>query len=174
MIKRIALLLMFFTGVFAYSQTTSPDFRSIKVIVTQDTIRFDSVPINPQRFKIKDIQQQIILPSQYEVIFTEATLIIDSKKYQEITIEYFRFPSFLTKTYSPFDKRLIVPNNSNTGKLYSLTTNKKATDLKLFEGLKTKGFITRGLTVGNNQSTVTNSSMGVDAGVRGANSQGSR
>lgn len=146
-------------GVFAYSQTTSPDFRSIKVILTQDTIRFDSVPINPQRFKIKDIQQQIILPSQYEVIFTEATLIIDSKKYQEITIEYFRFPSFLTKTYSPFDKRLIVPNNSNTGKLYSLTTNKKATDLKLFEGLKTKGFITRGLTVGNNQSTVTNSSM---------------
>ncbi len=159
MIKRIALLLLFFSGVFAYSQTTSLDFRSVKVIVTKDTVRFDSVPINPQRFKIKDIQQQIIPPTQYEVLFSDATLIINSKKYQEITIEYFRFPSFLTKTYSPFDKRLIVPNNSNTGKLYSLTTNKKATDLKLFDGLKTNGFITRGLTVGNNQSTVANSSM---------------
>lgn len=159
MIKRIVLLLLFFIGVFAYSQTTSSDFRSIKIIVTQDTVRFDSVPINPQRFKVKDIQQQIIPPSQYEVIFSEATLIINSKQYQEITVEYFRFPSFLTKTYSPFDERLIIPNNSNTGKLYSLTTNKKATDLKLFDGLKTKGFITRGLTVGNNQSTVANSSM---------------
>lgn len=159
MIKRIALLLLFLSGVFAYSQTTSLDFRSVKVIVTKDTVRFDSVPINPQRFKIKDIQQQIIPPTQYEVLFSDATLIINSKKYQEITIEYFRFPSFLTKTYSPFDKRLIVPNNSNTGKLYSLTTNKKATDLKLFDGLKTNGFITRGLTVGNNQSTVANSSM---------------
>lgn len=159
MIKRIALLLLFFTGVFAYSQTTSSDFRSVKVIITQDTIRFDSVPINPQRFQIKDVQQQIIPPSQYEVNFSEATVIINSEQYQEITIEYFRFPSFLTMTYSPFDKRLIVPNNSNTGKLYSLTTNKKVTDFKLFDGLKTKGFITRGLTAGNNQSIVANSSM---------------
>ncbi|MBL4605113.1 MAG: hypothetical protein JKY02_05490, partial [Flavobacteriaceae bacterium] len=97
--------------------------------------------------------------SEYLMIYNDATLIINSKKYQEITVEYFRFPDFITKTYSPFDKNLIVPNNSNTGKLYSLTTNKKATELKLFDGLKTSGFITRGVTSGNNQSTVTNSSM---------------
>ena len=159
MTKRILFLLMFFIGFFAHSQITSSDFRSKKFIVTQDTIRFDSVPINPQQFKVLNSQQRILFPSEYQIIYNEAILIIDSKKYQEITIEYFRFPEFLTKVYSPFDKRLIVPNNSNTGKLYSLTTNKKATDIKLFEGLKTSGFITRGLTVGNNQSTVANSAM---------------
>ena len=159
MTKRILVLWMLFVGVFAHSQITSLDFRSKKIIVTQDTIRFDSVAINPQRFKVLNNQQRQIFPTEYQVIYNEAILILNSQKYQEITIEYFRFPEFLTKIYSPFDKRLIVPNNSNTGTLYSLTTNKKATNLKLFDGLQTSGFINRGLTVGNNQSTVTNSSM---------------
>ncbi len=159
MAKQILVLGMFLLGIFAYSQITSLDFRSKKIIVTQDTIRFDSVPINPQRFKVFNKQKKIIFPPEYQVLYKEAALIINSNKYREITIEYFRYPEFLTKVYSPFDKRLIVPNNTNTGTLYSLTTNKKATELKLFDGLETSGFINRGLTSGNNQSTVTNSSM---------------
>lgn len=159
MTKKALALLLFFIGFFAQAQITSSDFRSKKIIVTQDSIRFDSVAINPQKFKILNSQQKIINPTEYQVIYNEAILIINSKKYQEITIEYFRYPDFITRTYSPFDKRLIVPNNSNTGQLYSLTTNRKATDLKLFDGLKTSGFITRGFTSGNNQSTVANSSM---------------
>lgn len=159
MVKKAITLLVFLIGFFANAQTTSSDFRSKKIIVTKDTIRFDSVAINPQRFKVLNSQQRILYPTEYQVRYNEAILIINSKQYQEITIEYFRFPSFITKTYSPFDKRLIVPNESNTGELYSLTTNKKPTDLKLFDGLKTSGFITRGVTSGNNQSTVTNSSM---------------
>ncbi|MFY0630413.1 MAG: hypothetical protein JXR05_08525 [Flavobacteriaceae bacterium] len=159
MSKKAWFLLLFFIGFFANAQTTSSDFRSKKIIIAKDTVRFDSVPINPQKFKILNNQLRIIPPSEYLMIYNDATLIINSKKYQEITIEYFRFPDFITKTYSPFDQNLIVPNTSNTGKLYSLTTNKKATELKLFDGLKTSGFITRGVTSGNNQSTVTNSSM---------------
>lgn len=159
MAKRTAFLLLCFVGFFAQAQISSSDFRSKKIIVTKDTIRFDSVPINPQRFKVLSNQNKVLFPSEYQILFNDAILIIDSKKYREITIEYFRFPEFLTRVYSPFDKRLIVPNNSNTGTLYSLTTNKKATELKLFDGLKTSGYISRGLTVGNNQSTVTNSSM---------------
>tara|TARA_R110002073_G_scaffold258681_1_gene421674 strand:+ start:23529 stop:26906 length:3378 start_codon:yes stop_codon:yes gene_type:complete len=159
MAKKALALLLFFIGFFAQAQITSSDFRSKKIVVTKDSIRFDTVAINPQRFKILNSQQQIINPTEYQVIYNDAILIINSKKYPEITIEYFRFPSFITRTYSPFDKRLIVPNNSNTGQLYSLTTNRKSTDLKLFDGLKTSGFITRGFTSGNNQSTVANSSM---------------
>lgn len=159
MSKKAWFLWLFFVSLFANAQTTSSDFRSKKIIITQDTIRFDSVPINPQKFKILNNQRRIVPSSEYLVIYNDATLIINSKKYQEITIEYFRFPDFITKTYSPFDTKLIVPNNSNTGKLYSLTTNKRATELKLFDGLKTSGFITRGVTSGNNQGTVTNSSM---------------
>ena len=161
MTKKGWFLILFFVGFYANSQNTSSDFRSKKFIVSKDTIRFDSVPINPQNFKVL-AGQKILYPTEYEIFYNEALLIISAEKYQEITIEYFRFPAFITKTYSPFDKKFIVPNNSNTGQLYSLTTNKKATELKLFDGLKTSGYINRGITSGNNQSTVANSSMDIN------------
>ena len=161
MTKKGWFLILFFVGFYANSQNTSSDFRSKKFIVSKDTIRFDSVPINPQNFKVL-AGQKILYPTEYEILYNEALLVINAEKYQEITIEYFRFPAFITKTYSPFDKKFIVPNNSNTGQLYSLTTNKKATELKLFDGLKTSGYINRGITSGNNQSTVANSSMDIN------------
>lgn len=159
MVKRLVFVCFLFAVLGSQAQVTSSDFRSKKIIATKDTIRFDSVPINPQKFKVLDDNLNIIRPSNYEVIYNEALLIINSNIYQEITVEYFRFPSFLTETFSPLDKSLIVPNNTNTGKLYSLTTNKKVSEIKLFDGLKTSGFITRGVTTGNNQNTVTNASM---------------
>ena len=161
MTKKGWFLILFFIGFYANSQNTSSDFRTKKFIVSKDTIRFDSVPINPQSFKVL-AGQKILYPTEYEIFYNEALLIISAEKYQEITIEYFRFPAFITKTYSPFDKKFIVPNNSNTRQLYSLTTNKKTTELKLFDGLKTSGYINRGITSGNNQSTVANSSMDIN------------
>ena len=161
MTKKGWFLILFFIGFYANSQSTSSDFRTKKFMVYKDTIKFDSVPINPQNFKVL-AGQKILYPTEYEIFYNEALLIISAEKYQEITIEYFRFPAFITKTYSPFDKKFIVPNNSNTGQLYSLTTNKKATELKLFDGLKTSGYINRGITSGNNQSTVANSSMDIN------------
>ena len=161
MTKKGWFLILFFVGFFANSQNTSSDFRSEKFIVSKDTIRFDSVPINPQNFKVLS-NQRILYPTEYQILYNEALLVISSLKYPKITIEYFRFPTFITKTYSPFDKNFIVPNNSNTGQLYSLTTNKKASELKLFDGLKTSGYINRGITSGNNQSTVANSSMDIN------------
>jgi hypothetical protein len=92
----------------------------------------------------------------------KATLIINPKKYNNITVEYFRLPEFITKVYTPFDEKLILQNNNNQGQLYSLTTNKKASGIKLFDGLETKGFITRGLTSGNNQNAVTNSALDLE------------
>ena len=161
MTKKGWFLILFFIGFYANSQNTSSDFRSKKFIVSKDTIRFDSVPINPQSFKVF-AGKKILYPTEYEIFYNEALLVINAEKYQEITIEYFWFPAFITKTYSPFDKKFIVPNNSNTGQLYSLTTNKKTTELKLFDGLKTSGYINRGITSGNNQSTVANSSMDIN------------
>ena len=99
---------------------------------------------------------------EYQIDFSNAVLIINSKKYSKITVEYFRIPDFITKIYSPFDEKLILQSNSNQGQLYSLTTNKKAADLKLFDGLQTRGFISRGITSGNNQNAVTNSALDLE------------
>lgn len=160
--KNFLFFVFLFVGFCIQSQTISTDFRSRKFLIQKDTLQFDSVPINPLKFKVLNALLKPIKIEDYKVDFNNATLYINAKKHSEITIEYFRFPEFLTKVYTPYDERLIVPNNTNTGKLYSLTTNKKATDIQLFDGLQTKGFITRGITSGNNQNAVTNAALDLE------------
>jgi len=154
--------LLLFIGFSIQSQTITTDFRSQKLFLKKDTIKFDSVAINPLNFKVLNKLLKPIAPSEYKIDFNNAALVINAIAYPEITLEYFRFPNFITKTYTPYDQNLILPNSTNTGKLYSLTTNKKMSEVQLFEGLKTKGFISRGLTSGNNQNAVTNAALDLE------------
>jgi len=162
MTKKIAFFLLFFSCFFVHAQKTSKDFRSKKILVQKDTIQIDSISINSVKFKVFNTKLTEIDKAEYQVNFGKAILIINSKKYPEITIEYYRFPEFLTKIYSPFDKKLIVSDATNTGKLYSLTTNKKASEIKLFDGLETRGSISRGVRAGNNQNAVTSANLDLE------------
>ena len=153
---------MIFIGFSIQSQTISSDFRKRIIEVKKDTIQLDSVAINSQKFKVLNLDKKEISASEYQINFNKAILIINSKKFNQIIVEYFRLPDFITKVYTPFDEKLILQNNTNQGKLYSLTTNKKKSDIKLFDGLQTRGFITRGVTSGNNQNAVTNSSLDLE------------
>jgi hypothetical protein len=162
MFKKNLLFLLLFIGFSIQSQTITTDFRSQKFFPKKDTIKFDSVAINPLNSRVLNKVLKPIDPSKYKIDFNNATLIIDAIAYPEITLEYFRFPNFITKTYTPYDQNLMLPNGTNTGKLYSLTTNKKISEVQLFEGLKTKGFISRGLTSGNNQNAVTNAALDLE------------
>ncbi len=159
MAKKFFLIIFLFIGFFVDAQIKSKDFRSKKYILSKDTIRLDTVSINSQKFNIFNADKEKINISEYKIDFSKAVLIINSKKYPEIIVKYFRFPDFVTKTYVIFDNRIIVPDTRNTKKLYSLTTNKTTSKIKLFDGLDTKGNITRGVTIGNNQNNVLNSSL---------------
>lgn len=108
----------------ANAQTGSSEFRSKKFTLAKDTIQIDSVSINSQLFKVLSEGNIRIPETEYQIDFIKAQLIINSSKYQFITVEYFRFPEFVTKTYQGLDDKIIVPNTSNTNKLYSLTTNR--------------------------------------------------
>ena len=160
--KSILFIILVLVGFSIQSQTVSKNFRSKVIEVKKDTIHLDSVAINSQQFKIFDISKKRIPTSEFKVNFNKATLIINAKKYKKITVEYFRFPYFVTKIYTPFDEKLIITDKINDGVLYSLTTNKKASEIKLFEGLQTRGFISRGITSGNNQNAVTNSALDLE------------
>jgi hypothetical protein len=162
MFKKKIFFLFLIIGFSVHSQTVSKEFRSHKIRIQSDTIRFDSVAINPSSFKVLDSLLKPIKKTAYRVDFNSATLFLQAEKYTEITIIYFRLPEFLTKTYTPYDENLILPNGTNTGKMYSLTTNKKAKDVKLFDGLQTKGFISRGITSGTNQNAVTNAALDLE------------
>ncbi len=162
MFKKIFFYFILLFGLSIQSQTKSTDFRKKTIEVQKDSIQLDSVAINSQKFKVLDAQNTEITSSEYTVNFSKALLIINAKKYPKITVEYFRLPDFITKTYTPFDDKLILQNTNSNGTLYSLTTNKKASEIKLFDGLQTNGFITRGLTSGNNQNAVTNAALDLE------------
>ncbi len=142
----------------SFSQRKLKEYRIKTIKVEKDSIAIDSVSINPDFFNVLTIDKEKIPKTKYRVDFPKALLFIDKTTYPQIIVEYLRYPDFLTKIYSPLDDRLIVPN-TNTEKLYSLTTNKQKSQLKLFDGLKTQGFIVRGVTSGNNQNAVTNASL---------------
>ena len=162
MCKKILFFLFLGITSIANTQIQNSDFRVKNFRVIRDTIQLDSVPLNSQVFRVFDSTLQKISKENYKVNFNKATLIINPKQYKNITVEYYRLPEFIIKTYSPFDDSLILKNRDSDGTLYSLTTNKKASDIKLFEGLQTKGFIVRGLTSGNNQNAVTNSALDLE------------
>ncbi|NVK53573.1 MAG: hypothetical protein HWD85_11610 [Flavobacteriaceae bacterium] len=159
MAKKLFFCICLFLGLVSNAQTISKNFRSKTYTLVKDTIQFDSVNINSQKFTVLDYQKNKIPATAYQVNFIKAQLIINAKKYPIITIEYFRFPDFITKTYQEFDEKIIVPDTKNTQKLYSLTTNKKKAQSTIFGDLDAKGNITRGLTIGNNQNAVVNSSL---------------
>lgn len=157
--NRLLFLLCFAIGWTAQSQTVSKDFRMKTLFIEKDSVQLDSVAINPDKFNVFNSLLKVIPSSEYRVDFSNAMLKIDSKKYPKITVEYFRIPDFITKVYTPFDEKFIITSSTNTDQLYSLTTNKKGTEVKLFEGLQTNGYITRGITSGNNQNAVTNATL---------------
>lgn len=162
MFQKVLFFAVFFLGFSIQSQTVSSDFRTKTLEIKKDSIQLDSVAINPQKFLILDSLKKTISANEYTIDFSKALLIINSKKYPIITVSYFRIPDFITKIYSPFDESRILPNTNNDGILYSLTTNKKPSEVVLFEGLQTRGFITRGITSGNNQNAVTNASLDLE------------
>jgi hypothetical protein len=162
MFQKVLFFVVVCVGFSIQSQTISNDFRTKTFELKKDSLQLDTVAINPQKFLVLDSLKKPIPTIAYRVDFSNAFLVINSKKYPVITVSYFRIPDFITKIYSPFDENRILPNTNNDGILYSVTTNKKQAEVVLFEGLQTRGFITRGITSGNNQNAVTNASLDLE------------
>ncbi len=150
------MLLLGFSGLRA--QEIQSLYKSKKTSASRDTIRIDSVSINPTFFKILDKNAQVIDTSFYKVNFQKSTLVFNSNYNSKdtLTIRYFELPQFLTKEYSIYDKKRVVSNES--GSLFKVEQEKKNTFIP-FDGLSTSGSISRGITVGNNQNAVVNSSL---------------
>ena len=73
MTKKGLYLILFLIGFYANSQNASSDFRSKKIKVVKDTISFDSIPINPQNFKVR-VGEKILYPTEYQILYTEASV----------------------------------------------------------------------------------------------------
>lgn len=158
---RYFLLFFLFIAIGASAQERTSNYRKVKVAV-RDTVVLDTAGINPQRFKIYDKQGVSPNPFRYKIDF-KTGIITFSKELQQqqdsITVEYLRYPFFLTKDYFTFDPKIIVSNTGQVNKLYSLQESTTKNTFTPFEGLSTSGSISRGITIGNNQNAVVNSQL---------------
>ncbi|MDX1461582.1 MAG: hypothetical protein R3359_00890 [Marinirhabdus sp.] len=127
----------------------------------RDTILVDTLSINPERFELLDSAGKRIDNTQYSINFATAELTFPNARVNEdsITINYLRYPEFLTRDYFTFDRNRIIKNTGNIDRLYSLEQGNDDRAFKPFDGLNTVGSISRGVTIGNNQNAVVNSEL---------------
>lgn len=157
--KNISIyFLLWISCVFA--QETNPHFVNEKIKFSQDTLVLKSQNLNPQFFEIKDQNGSLIDSNNYEVDFASGKIIFKNlySAADSLSVEYIKVPDFLTKEYSIYSDKRVVSNDAYDGTLYSLDLQSQKRFVP-FEGLNTSGSISRGVTIGNNQNTVSNSSL---------------
>lgn len=158
MFKNFFVILFVFCVSFAVAQETNPLYVSEKIRVTNDTLTLQNKNINPSEFTILDKNGNRINEEDYEIDYTNGKIIFQNLPTDSLDISYFKLPDFLTKEYSIYDENRVVSNEEYDGMLYSLDVGTPKRFVP-FEGLNTSGSISRGVTVGNNQNAVTNSSL---------------
>lgn len=157
---RIKFTLLFFLLSFAVlAQKTTSNYR-VKKMAVKDSIKIDTVSINPNAFVLKTKNNTVIDSSLYTVDFVRSILRfkkpIDT---DTILVAYLRYPNFITKTYRQLDESIILKNNKARQRLFQLKSSTRNTDFTPFDGLTTSGSISRGVTIGNNQNSVLNSEL---------------
>jgi hypothetical protein len=157
MLKKLFLLLflVFFSKLSA--QEIKSLYQTKKVAVTKDTIKIENVSISPSFFKLQTLDGKEVDTSHYKVDFKTGKLVLKTEFFSKdsLTIRYFKYPEYLTKTYSIYDQDRVVVNE--TGNLYKV--NRSVKKFVPFDGLNTSGSITRGVTIGNNQNTSVSSNL---------------
>ncbi len=149
-------LLMSFCAV---AQEQASNYKTKKVAV-RDTILVDSVSINSSKFVLKTKNNVIIDTSFYNIDFSKAILTFKKPiETDSVTIEYLKYPEFITRKYFQLDDKIIVENTDNMQRLYKLSQSTLTKNFTPFDGLTTSGSISRGVTIGNNQNSVLNSEL---------------
>ncbi|WP_458628534.1 hypothetical protein [Winogradskyella sp. PC D3.3] len=157
--KNSLFFLLILSSFLGYSQEQHSNFRQKKVAV-KDSIQIDSVSINPSQFTVRTKDNIILDSTLYVVDFAKALLRFKQPtKIDTITIDYLRYPNFLTKVYKQLDDAVVIERSSEFQQLYTLQNTTKKNTFTPFDGLTTSGSISRGVTIGNNQNSVLNSEL---------------
>lgn len=130
--------------------------RENTFFIETDSIQMDSASIRKIDFEIFDENNQPIDSTRYRVDFSKARLYIKDQqlKNTQILVKYSKYPDFLTQTYAKYAADKIVGSG-----IIAPTADRISNKTFPFEGLNSQGSITRGITVGNNQNAVVNSTL---------------
>lgn len=158
--KHTLLFLLLLSSFLGVAQENAGNYKK-KRLAVKDSIKIDSVSINPSKFVVKTKDGKILDSTLYVVDYPKSILRFkQSIDVDTIQVEYLRYPEFLTKVYRQLDDDVIVDRSGpGTEALYKLENTNKRNAFTPFDGLTTSGSISRGVTIGNNQNSVLNSEL---------------
>lgn len=160
--RSILLFVILLTATVLYGQDIQYGEISKNFEVVGDTVVIDSVSIYPGELRVVDDQGKIVAEDRYNVDFSEAKLwFLEQGLFngRMIRIIYRRLPESLTREYKVFDRSMIVEQATDQSQIYSSASGAERKENTLFDGLFTRGSLSRGVTVGNNQDAVVNSNF---------------
>jgi hypothetical protein len=162
------LVITFFTIIQTFGQQDSiPTFglQKERHFAVRDTITLEPNSIYPKAVELKLLySSEVVNSSLYKLNYEKAQLTFNPQFINQygskdsVSIKYFIFPDYLTKTYQNYDSVKVFPNPKQRRPII-LNLPKESISNKPFEGLNTEGNLIRGITVGNNQDAVLNSSL---------------
>ncbi len=158
--KQLWLFFVLFS-ISGFAQIEQKGMVNRTIIPKKDTINLEKISITPFHFSVTDSLHNKIDSTKYKIDFVSAKLILKDTTLlnKKLILTYKKYPNFLTKTYRALDTNLIVKDLKNNFKLYHSKITDKKNVTPFFNGLKTKGNITRGIRFGNNQDGVLDSNL---------------
>jgi len=162
-------LYIFFLSVLAGGGLFAQDFSNLKVktlIADHDTIRLDSLSIIPKTMIFTSLENFSPDTSKYVVDYINALLIFTDTLYfrsqilnKPFRISYRTFPLYFTETR--FHKKTSIINNltKEIENPFLFKYETKTEDVFKWGTLNRSGNISRGISFGNNQDLVVNSSL---------------
>lgn len=158
---KILLLLILIVPSAGNAQQLS-NYRSAKIVVKSDTVIFDTLSIIPGSVIIRDSTGQRIDSDSYSISYPDATLLFNhlySKMPGTLFLSYKVFPYNFSASYKHKDIKLIEPDEKGNYNPFVFTYEDQPADIFKFGGLNKNGSISRGVSFGNGQDVVVNSSF---------------
>lgn len=159
MVFRFGFIVCFLFGILFQAQSQT-NLKQKQFVLNKDTIFLDSLSLIPGSVKIL-FKKNPLDTSLYQINYPLKALIIKARSADTIFVAYKTFPYNFEKTYfhknpSMLTKDLSLPANPMT---IAFEGSYVPNESFVSDGLNKNGSISRGISFGNNQDVVVNSSL---------------
>lgn len=158
---KILLLLILIVPSAGNAQQLS-NYRLSKIAVKSGTVIFDTLSIIPGSVIIRDSTGQRIDSALYSISYPDATLLFNhpyGNMPGTLFLSYKVFPYNFSVSHKHKDIKLIEPDEKGNYNPFVFTYEDQPLDIFKFGGLSKNGSISRGISFGNGQDVVVNSSF---------------
>lgn len=158
---KILLFIIFLFPAFGNAQQLS-NYRSKKIILSSDTVALDTLSIIPGSLIARNINGSKIDSTEYQILFPESKLVMSKDYrmlYSVLFISYKVFPYDFSEKYQHKNINMLVPDEKGNYNPFVFTYEDQPLDIFTFGGLNKNGSISRGISFGNSQDVVVNSSF---------------